>query len=61
VKLTKPSDSIGRLHAGEVVEITVTNISQLQPMLTKLRAELRADHLHGVSVGRLLRDAGVSI
>jgi UDP-glucose 4-epimerase len=61
VKLTKPSDSIGRLHAGEVVEITVMNISQLQPMLTKLRAELRADHLRGVSVGRLLRDAGVSI
>ena len=33
VKLTEPSDSIGRLHAGEVVEITVTNISRLQPML----------------------------
>jgi UDP-glucose 4-epimerase len=61
VKLTKPSDSIGRLHAGEVVEITVANLSQLQPMLTKLRAELRADHLRGVSVARLLRDAGVTI
>jgi Glycosyl transferases group 1 len=61
VKLTKPSDAVGRLHAGEVVEITVTNISQLQPMLTKLYAALRADHLRGVSVGRLLRDAGFTI
>ncbi len=61
VKLTRPNTSIGRLHAGEVVEITVNDISQLQPMLTRLCAQLRADHLHGVSVARLLRDAGVSI
>jgi hypothetical protein len=59
VRLTDHDDSLGRLHPGEVVEVTVTKAAALPTMLDKLSAELAADHLGAVSVGRLMRDAGM--
>jgi UDP-glucose 4-epimerase len=51
-------DTVGRLRAGEVVELSVANLSDLNPLITQLRSELRAAHLHAVPVGKLMRDAG---
>src|SRR5450755_2608545 len=51
-------DTVGRLRAGEVVELSVANLSDLNPLMTQLRSELSAEHLHAVPVGKLMRDAG---
>jgi hypothetical protein len=61
VKLDGKSDKLGRLHPGEVVEITVGNGSDAVGMILRLRRELDAQHLMPVPVGRLMRDAGVSV
>jgi hypothetical protein len=61
VKLDDPDDSIGNLHPGEVVELTIRDASALLPLLDKLGARLVAEHLHGVPVGRLMRDAGARV
>jgi hypothetical protein len=61
VKLDDPDDSIGNLRAGEVVELTVRDSSTLLQMLDKLDARLVAEHLRGVPVGRLMRDAGSQV
>jgi len=58
VKLNDSDDSVGSLHPGEVVELTVAKPSSLTPLLNKLGRELRASPLRAVPVGRLLRDAG---
>jgi UDP-glucose 4-epimerase len=59
VKLDDRHDRLGHLHAGEVVELTVSSPAQLQTQMAKLLPELSADHLAAVSVGRLMRDAGL--
>jgi hypothetical protein len=51
-------DTVGRLRAGEVVELSVANLSDLSPLMTQLRSELSVEHLHAVPVGKLMRDAG---
>jgi len=61
VRLQDRDDSLGELRPGEVVEVTITNPSELQPLLTKLLDGLRAEHLAAVPVGRLMRDAGSSV
>ncbi len=61
VRLQDRDDSLGPLRAGEVVEINLSNPSQLPPELDKLVDELRADHLAAVPVGRLMRDADTSV
>jgi hypothetical protein len=61
VKLRDNGDSVGRLHPGEVVEITVTKGTDVVGLIDKLRAQLAAQHLAPVPVGRLMRDAGVSV
>lgn len=61
VRLAARHNSLGDLRPGELVEITIINQSQLMPLLEKLRSGLRADHLAGVSVGRLMRDAGSAV
>ncbi len=50
-----------RLHAGEVIELTVDNIQAARAELHKLWFELQLAHLRGVSVGRLMSDAGVPL
>jgi UDP-glucose 4-epimerase len=57
VRLEDADDSIGVLHAGEVVEFSLTKPSALRPLLDKLLSGLREDHLAAVSIGRLMRDA----
>jgi UDP-glucose 4-epimerase len=61
VKLDDPDDSVGNLRAGEVVELTIRDPGALVPMLEKLDARLVAEHLRGVPVGRLMRDAGARV
>ena len=61
VKLDDADDSIGSLRAGEVIELTVRGAGTLLPMLEKLDARLVAQHLRGVPVGRLVRDAGTQV
>jgi UDP-glucose 4-epimerase len=52
---------LGTLHPGEVVELSVTGGSDAQALIDKLRRRLVAQHLTPVSLGRLMRDAGVSV
>ena len=61
VKLRESRDKLGTLHPGEVVEISVTQASDVGALIDKLRAQLAAQHLAPVSVGRLMRDAGQAI
>ena len=57
VRLQDADDSLGQLRPGEVVEFSLANPAELQPLLDKLLSGLREDHLAAVSVGRLMRDA----
>jgi UDP-glucose 4-epimerase len=61
VSLRRANDRLGPLHAGEVVELRVSNVSELPEMLAELRGALDATHLRAVSVGRLIRDAGPTV
>jgi hypothetical protein len=54
-------DRFGVLRPGEVVELTLRNAAQVQPLVDALAAKLRAEHLRAVPVGRLMRDAGASV
>jgi hypothetical protein len=60
VRLNDGDDSVGRLHAGEVIQLSVSDINRALPLLAKLHAALAADHLQAVPVARLVRDAGAS-
>jgi UDP-glucose 4-epimerase len=61
VRLHDSDDSLGSLRAGEVIEVSPTSASQLQPLISKLIDGLHDDHLAAVSVGRLIRDSGSSV
>jgi hypothetical protein len=51
-------DAIGKLHAGEVVELSVHNEASLLPLLIALHRRLHDEGLHAVPVAELMRDAG---
>jgi hypothetical protein len=57
VRLSDSTDPLGRLRAGEVVELAGTNPSEMAPMVAKLVIALRTEHLAAVPIGRLMRDA----
>ncbi len=61
VRVDDNDDSLGRLHAGEVVELTMASSTDVPALLDKLHAELLADHLEAVPVGRLMHDAGAAV
>jgi hypothetical protein len=61
VRLDDRDDTLGSLHPGEVIELTLTANSDVQVLVQRLRAALSADHLAAVPVGRLMRDAGVRV
>jgi hypothetical protein len=61
VRLQDSDDSLRALRPGQVVEVVVSDQSQVKPLLDKLTTELRSDHLAAVPVGRLIRDAGSSV
>jgi UDP-glucose 4-epimerase len=60
IRLDDGGDSIGRLRAGEVIELTMTGSTQVQPLLDQLSQKLSVEHLQAVPVGQLMRDAGSS-
>jgi hypothetical protein len=60
VRLEDAQDAF-KLRAGEVVEMRVSNPSSALDLIDKLRRELLLEHLTAVPVGRLMRDAGVSV
>jgi hypothetical protein len=61
VRLQDIDDSIGRLHAGEVIELSLGSATQLQTLVDKLGRGLTRQHLRAVPVGQLMRDAGSSV
>jgi hypothetical protein len=61
VQLHDAHDELGPLRAGEVVELTPSSTSEVKPLLDKLVAQLRSQHLDAVPVGRLIRDAGSTV
>jgi UDP-glucose 4-epimerase len=60
VRMSDLDDHAGQLHAGEVIEISASDTANLLPLLERLHAALRAEHLSAVPVGRLLQDSGRS-
>ncbi len=58
IKLRDGDDSLGRLRAGEVVELVLTPTTNVIALVDKLRGKLDSEHLAAVPVGRLIRDAG---
>ncbi len=61
VRIDDSRDPFGQLRRGEVVELSARSVAQLVPLLSKLQTRLRTEHLHAVSVGRLLHDAGTQV
>jgi UDP-glucose 4-epimerase len=61
VRLRRAGDQIGPLRAGEVVEIDAASPRTALAIASRLRRRLHAQGLHGVCVGRLMRDAGQSV
>jgi hypothetical protein len=61
VRLNDRDDHVGRLHAGEVIELTVTSSGECPALIGKLKHGLLTDHLRAVPVGQLMRDAGSSV
>ena len=49
------------LRPGEVVELRVSPAVDVAALISKLERELHANHLRAVPIGRLMRDAGVSV
>ena len=61
VRLRDKDDTVGHLHAGEVIELTVGNAHQFSTLVAKLDQDLVSQHLRAVPVGQLLRDAGATV
>jgi hypothetical protein len=61
VRIDDSGDSLGRLHAGEVIELRISESQDSLPLLEKLRSQLAANHMSAVPVGRLMRDAGARV
>jgi len=61
IKLGATSFKIGRLHAGEVIEIRVTSVAAAIEELQRLDGMLMNDHLRSVPVEKLLTDSGTSV
>jgi len=61
VRLQDADDNVGRLHAGEVVELSLSNASPVWTLIGRLERGLEREHLRAVPVGQLMRDAGASV
>jgi hypothetical protein len=61
VQLRDGDDSVGNLHAGEVVELTLTSSQHAPALIGKLERRLVTEHLQAVPLGQLLRDAGSTV
>jgi hypothetical protein len=54
-------DDRAPLRPGQVVELRISSTTQTANLVAKLTRELRANHVWGVPVGRLMHDAGISV
>ncbi|MBV9607050.1 MAG: NAD-dependent epimerase/dehydratase family protein [Solirubrobacterales bacterium] len=61
VRLRDLDDRVGNLHAGEVIELTLTSSRQVHALVSRLEERLLTEHLRAVPVGQLMRDAGSSV
>jgi hypothetical protein len=61
VRLTNLEQLPHSLHAGEVIELRVTDISLARRELRVLERDLRDRHLDAVTVGTLLKGSGTSV
>jgi hypothetical protein len=61
IRLRDLDDRVGNLHAGEVIELALTNSRQLPTLVGKLDRRLVTEHLQAVPVGQLIRDAGSTV
>ncbi len=61
LRLAHSRDVIGRLRTGEVIEINASTASDVLRIMNRLCPLLQSEHLHAVSLGRLLHDAGVNV
>ncbi len=61
LRLQQSKDVIGTLRSGEVIEINASSAHDILRIMNRLCPRLRAEHLHAVSLGRLLHDAGVKV
>jgi hypothetical protein len=61
IRLQDQDDNVGRLHAGEVIELALTSSSPVQTLIGRLDRGLKRDHLRAVPVGQLMHDAGASV
>jgi processive 1,2-diacylglycerol beta-glucosyltransferase len=59
IRLDDRDDTVGPLHAGEVVELTLSQSGDVALLAQRLEDALIANHLSAVPVGRLMQDAGV--
>ncbi len=61
VKLSDTDDNVGRLHAGELIQLSLLHASSAAVLMQKLQIELAAEHLQAVPVGQLMRDSGATV
>jgi hypothetical protein len=61
IRLNDNDDTLGRLRAGEVVELRISSTYDALPLLDKLHTALQSNHLAAVPVARLIRDAGATV
>ncbi len=61
VRLEDGDNSVGPLHAGEVIELSVSSSRQCPSLVGKLDRSLTTEHLQAVTIGQLMRDAGSSV
>ena len=61
VRLRDGEDRVGRLHAGEVIELAVGSSRECPSLVGKLDRRLSTEHLQAVTIGQLIRDAGSSV
>jgi hypothetical protein len=61
VRLQDATDPIGPVRTGEVIEINASSPQDVLSIVNRLSHVLHAYRLHAVSVGQLMRDAGVSV
>jgi hypothetical protein len=61
VRLRDGDDQVGNLHAGEVIELTLSSPKRLPALVGKLDRRLVTEHLQAVPLGQLMRDAGSTV
>jgi hypothetical protein len=61
IKFPGGNHALGKLHAGQVVEVRVTSVGAALSELHAISAELHARHLNAVPVAQLMSDSGTPI